>query len=217
MQIKDSIVLITQAGTLLGSHIAEQFASLGAKLLIADGDETRLAHVYQHCSYYSDSVFCITESGNTLASTHRLMNKVETDFNRAPDIMINVYDLPPFPNMADDNAIPLFSENINVITTTCFTHVKLAAQRMQQEHRQGVIINVLQAEEYIECMQGASILASFTRHWAKELAPHNIRVAAIIPSATHTTLTLREIDEEIVRNTEYIVANDSFSGRVMNA
>ncbi|MFA0252814.1 hypothetical protein AB4480_25705, partial [Vibrio sp. 10N.261.45.A4] len=60
-----------------------------------------------------------------------------------------------------------------------------------------------------------------TKSWAKELNPFDIRVGGILPSVHHSRHddyqnSFANIREELIRNTEYIVSNDSFNGRVMS-
>lgn len=66
----------------------------------------------------------------------------------------------------------------------------------------------------------AALVSGFTHSWAKELTPFNIRVGGVIPSVSHTREDLderhwAEIQDELVRNTAYIVSNEYFSGRVV--
>lgn len=64
------------------------------------------------------------------------------------------------------------------------------------------------------------MVSGFTQSWAKELTPFNIRVGGVVPqveSANDEAVHWSEIREELIRNTEYIVANEYFSGRVMSA
>ena len=56
-----------------------------------------------------------------------------------------------------------------------------------------------------------------TQSWAKELTPFNIRVGGVVPTVEHDNTHWAEVQDELIRNTEYIVSNDYFSGRVMAA
>ena len=65
-----------------------------------------------------------------------------------------------------------------------------------------------------------ALVAGFTHSWAKELTPFNIRVGGVIPSLNYSTEDVdkrqwAQVQDELVRNTAYIVANDYFSGRVV--
>ncbi|MDF4600199.1 short-chain dehydrogenase, partial [Vibrio parahaemolyticus] len=90
-------------------------------------------------------------------------------------------------------------------------------------NKKGVIVNVISHDNHedltgVESM--AALVSGFTHSWAKELTPFNIRVGGVIPSVSHTREDLderhwAEIQDELVRNTAYIVANEYFSGRVV--
>ncbi|HGH8127009.1 TPA: short-chain dehydrogenase, partial [Vibrio cholerae] len=65
-----------------------------------------------------------------------------------------------------------------------------------------------------------SMVSGFTQSWAQELTPFNIRVGGVVPqiaSANDEIVHWSEMREELIRNTEYIVSNEYFSGRVMSA
>lgn len=63
------------------------------------------------------------------------------------------------------------------------------------------------------------MVSGFTQSWAQELTPFNIRVGSCpqIASANDEIVHWSEMREELIRNTEYIVSNEYFSGRVMSA
>ena len=61
------------------------------------------------------------------------------------------------------------------------------------------------------------MVAGFTQSWAKQLTPFNIRVGGVIPSVEHEDVRWSDIRDDLIRNTEYIITNDYFSGRVVAA
>ena len=105
-----------------------------------------------------------------------------------------------------------------------YTYGQVGAERFRNRNKKGVIVNVISHDDHqdltgVESM--AALVSGFTLSWAKELTPFNIRVGGVIPSLNHMKEDLderhwAEIQDELVRNTAYIVSNEYFSGRVMS-
>lgn len=88
----------------------------------------------------------------------------------------------------------------------------------------GVIVNLTshQQQTLPEGLENVSaMIVGFTQTWAKELDPFNIRVGGVIPAQFRTRDSANGdwayVQDEMIRNTEYIVSNDYFNGRVMAA
>jgi NAD(P)-dependent dehydrogenase (short-subunit alcohol dehydrogenase family) len=106
------------------------------------------------------------------------------------------------------------------MAATMFSFGQATAERMRKEKKNGVIVNVISHPEYQDLSgfdNATSMVAGFTQSWAKELTPFNIRVGGVVPTLEHSESHWAEIQDELIRNTEYIVSNDYFSGRVMAA
>ncbi len=93
---------------------------------------------------------------------------------------------------------------------------------MRQHQVKGVIVNVIfygDAKNDSGIENATCMVAGFTQSWAKELMPFNIRVGGVVPmnASNKRKEHWAEVKDELIRNTEYIVANEYFSGRVMSA
>ncbi|OOF13766.1 hypothetical protein BZG79_07855 [Salinivibrio sp. MA427] len=77
-----------------------------------------------------------------------------------------------------------------------------------------MIINVAGAHLTPDTVANAMI-GGLTQRWAKELSGLKIRVGGIVPRHRHRATF--EMDDELIRNAEYIVSNDSFNGRLLEA
>jgi NAD(P)-dependent dehydrogenase (short-subunit alcohol dehydrogenase family) len=96
---------------------------------------------------------------------------------------------------------------------------------MKKNDGNSLIINMITypIDEQSSGLESAtSVVSGFTKSWAKELDPFNIRVGAVIPGISHKVDDGEAehwayIQDEFIRSAEYIVSNEYFNGRVMSA
>lgn len=221
MYIQGSLILITSAGTLLGSMLAERLAELGATIVLNDNDYNGLLQTYERCRTISDHVDYYHVKDYSHQSIEGVFQFIHNTYHQSPDILINNWPNLSIPSVADKNPIELFTHNIATMASTLFSFVQICAEHMRKEKRQGVVVNII-SKTNVHTANGyahaASLMSGFTQNWAKELTPFKIRVGGILPStAEQENEPLNELIDEVLRNTEYIVENEYFSGRVMSA
>ncbi len=222
MHINNSVIVITSAGSVLGSALAERFVLFGAKVILVDHHYQALVETYQRCKAISNNVHYIYVESYKHQSISDILNFVEQKYQQAPDILINNWNTQPLPSITDDSPIELFTYNIANMASTLFSFVQMGSERMRAQQKDGVIINVVTNSDKSKGKgfdDSASMISGFTQSWAKELSPYNIRVGAVLPTqqSYQSQNHLSEIIDEYIRNTEYIVENEYFSGRVMSA
>ncbi|MDC0611692.1 SDR family oxidoreductase [Vibrio sp.] len=220
MHITNSIILITSAGSLLGGALAERFCELGAKLILVDQCAIGLKNTCQRCEIYSGQVECMLMHDYSTASIEAVFTHIDNKFQHSPDVLINLWPKPDIPSIIDEQPIEVFSSNISSIATTLFSFVQLCAQRMRNESKGGVVVNIIASTEPHNRKgmdHTASMVSGFTQSWAKELTPFNIRVGGILPNSSNEEEPMNELLDDVIRNTEYIVENEYFSGRTMSA
>lgn len=220
MKVDNAVVLVTSAGSRVGSTLAARFSSLGALVILCDSDKRLLDETYHRCSAINSNVYQFTLQDDSLASIQQLFLSIEQSLNRSPDILINTLTTKAIPNIFDQSAYDTFTLNLTSMASTMFGFGQVTAERMRQENKHGVIVNVIGYTNY-EDMAGfdnaSSFVSGFTQSWAKELNPFNIRVGGVIPCGEANGQNWVEVQDEVIRNTEYIISNDYFSGRVMAA
>lgn len=220
MDIKNAVILVTSAGSQIGSTLAYHFASLGATLVLCDRKTPQLAQTYQLCQEISDSVYQCPIDDHSLSSIQYLFTFMDQTVKRSPDVLINTLTAEAMPNIFDHQGSDLFTQRLSLMAATLFSFGQATAERMREEQKNGVIVNVISHPDYQD-MSGfdnaTSMVAGFTQSWAKELTPFNIRVGGVVPAIEHDNSHWAEVQDELIRNTEYIVSNDYFSGRVMAA
>lgn len=220
MDIKSAVVLVTSAGSQVGSTLAYHFASLGATVVLCDKSSPQLQHTYQLCREISEQVHQFKVSDHSLQSIQDLFEFMDLRLQRSPDVLINTLTAQAMPNIFDHHASDVFTQRLSIMAATMFSFGQATAERMRKEKKNGVIVNVISHPEYQDLSgfdNATSMVAGFTQSWAKELTPFNIRVGGVVPTLEHDNSHWAEIQDELIRNTEYIVSNDYFSGRVMAA
>ncbi|EGA69659.1 short chain dehydrogenase [Vibrio sinaloensis DSM 21326] len=220
MNINSSVVLVTSAGTQLGSTMARHFASLGATVILCDKASAQLSEAYQQCCDISQSIYQFAIPDHSMDSTQALFDFIDQEIRRSPDVLINAITVQAMPNIFDHSASAVFTQRLSLMAATLFTFGQATAERMREEKKNGVIVNVISHHDYQDLSgfdNATSMVAGFTQSWAKQLTPFNIRVGGVVPAVEHDSMHWAEIQDELIRNTEYIVSNDYFSGRVMAA
>ncbi|NAX23042.1 SDR family oxidoreductase [Vibrio sp. V39_P1S14PM300] len=224
MDIKSAVILVTSAGSTLGATLATHFASLGAKVILCDKDIHRLHQTRDGCQRVSPDVHAFQLHDHTQASLDALFAFVEDCYGSGPDVLVNTLTTRPMPRLVSDFSPDTFTQRLALMASTLFTFGQATADHMRRANKRGVIVNVVAHEDYRDLSgfeNAASMVTGFTQSWARELTPFNIRVGGVVPAITaqecDDELHWAEINDELIRNTEYIVANDYFSGRIMAA
>lgn len=223
MDIKSSVILITSASSPIGSMLATHFVKLGAKIILCDREPLGLAETYRSCYSISNQVAYFHLHDCSPESIECLLDMAEQRFGRVPDVLINNLPSAPLPSLVGEIPCDNFIQELTTTTYSLFNFSHACAVRMRQRQTRGVIVNVVceHALQHPAQMDSTnSMLSGFTQSWAKELTPFNIRVAGVIPQfscANDEVINWCEAREELIRNTEYIVTNEYFSGRVMSA
>lgn len=222
MIIKNSVVLITSAGTSLGAMIALHFTRLGANVVLCDTDEAALKSTYLRCKDVAGNVDMVLIHELSLESIESLFDKVEARLGRSPNVLVNHWTSLPRQSLTNGHKGAQFIAQFSMLASSLFLFGQVAAERMSKTHS-GVIVNVVAQEpdqHYSDLDNTTSMVTGFTKSWAKELKPHNIRVGGVIPVSDRSynvAANWSQIQDELTRTTEYIVSNDYFSGRVVCA
>jgi len=220
MNITNSVVLITSAGSQLGSTLAYHFATLGATIVLCDKESSQFNDAYKLCREISSHIHKFPINDHSIESISALFEYIDEQLHRSPDVLINAITVEAMPNIFDHAASDAFTQSLALMAATLFTFGQATAERMREEKKNGVIVNVISHNDYQDLSgldNATSMVAGFTQSLAKQLTPFNIRVGGVVPGVEKNSLHWAEIRDELIRNTEYIVSNDYFSGRVMAA
>ncbi len=221
MNIHNSVVVITSAGSHLGQPLALHFLSLGANVILVDNNEAQLNKTLNQCQAYSNNVFHYLLDDDSFESIQPLFSSITQHFPQGVDVLVNLCPNLPNASLIQDGNVDQYCGQMSKLASTMLCFGKLAAKQMLQHHKRGVIVNLsCQNTDYIDSSSYASVISGLTKSWAKELNPFNIRVGGILPCTDiHTGYrnNWARLQDEMIRNTEYIVENDYFNGRVLDA
>ncbi len=227
MDIKNAVILITSAGSSIGKMLANHFSMQGAIVLVTDTDLNKLQETVACCDNGQTNVIPCHLPDYSFQRVQRLFDEIEDSLHHNIDVLINYWPSQPIPSLTSQTTSEEFSQTIGQFASPFFTFGQVCAQHMQFNPKSSVIVNMLTYDPETPRTghdNNASIITGFTKSWSKELRPFNIRVGAIIPDDKTTVSEQLEgrnnwADEQddLIRNTEYIVSNDYFNGRVIAA
>ncbi|WP_194091341.1 SDR family oxidoreductase [Vibrio hibernica] len=218
MNIYNSVVVITSAGSHLGQTLAQHFISLHANVILVDNNEVALNRTLQQCQPTSSIVLSYVLDDHSFESVQPLFSSIDKNFDNGIDVLINIYPSLPSPSLMAETNFEQYSGQISTLASSMLCFSKLAAKQMLHNNKKGVIVNLSSSEsEQASDHNSASLISNFTQSWSKELLPFNIRVGGILPLSTHSNEhNWARNRDELIRNAEYIVENDSFNGRVLD-
>lgn len=245
MILNDKVVVVTGAGRGLGRKMAQHVASKGAHLALVDLSEEDIEETIRLCDrsenkvrYYKTDISDETAVEDMFQSVCEDLGRIDALISNAgithDGLLVKVRDGKVVGKMSMDD----WSAVIAVDLRGVFLCAREAAVKMIEQGNGGVIINISSISRagnvgqtnYAAAKAG---VAAMTTTWARELAPHGIRVAAIAPGFCDTRMVanvpakildkikaqipLRRLGkpDEIGHTAVYILENDYFNGRVL--
>ena len=197
MKLKDQVAIVTGAGRNIGEEIAKLFAAEGAKIAVVDMDKARGERIVEAIKAAGGEAEPFTADVSKGADVAALVKAVVGRFGRI-DILVN--------NVAisdNKNIFEITEEDWDrVMTVTLksqFLMCKHVAQQMVAQgrgpHRQCRLDLGLQGRSRAIAYSAAKGgVANLTRAMAVQLAPHNIRVNAIVPNKIGSPVGKDEFD-----------------------
>jgi len=186
---KDKVILISGGGTGLGKHAAEQFARLGASLLICGRNAERIEAAADDLRQYGGRVMARALTIRDPEQVQKFMDAAWQEFGRI-DVLVN--------NAGGQFASPALEitpKGWNAVVDTnlngTWYMMQAAAQRWQQNKQPGNIINVVAViwrglpMVAHTCAARAGVVF-LSKTVATEWAPYNIRVNCLAPGTIQT-------------------------------
>ncbi|HUG16834.1 MAG TPA: SDR family NAD(P)-dependent oxidoreductase [Thermomicrobiales bacterium] len=184
-ELNERIVLVTGGATGLGLAISQAFGDAGARIALSDLREGSAASAAE--SLRRDGIDCRAYAADVRdrAAIRHVVAAVERDFGRLDIVVANagVYPNTPFLEMTEDQWDSVLDTNLKGVFLTC----QAGAEAIIRGDRGGQIIALSSgaANHAIwgwshYCASKAGVVA-LVRSMALELAPHDIRVNAILP------------------------------------
>ncbi len=245
MDLKNKTIVVTGAAQGLGRKISEMIAREGANLALVDVDEDKLRETRKLCSDTGGEARDYTADVTEESGVEALFKSVRDDFGRVDGLinnagtnrdalLVKAKDGKVMAKMSAED----FRAVIDVDLVGVFLCAREAAVHMIEGGEGGVIVNISSISRagnvgqtnYSAAKAG---VAAMTVTWAKELARHKIRVAAIAPGFSDTRMVASIRDsvrdkivsgiplkrlaqpEEIGGAALFILQNDYYDGRIL--
>jgi 3-oxoacyl-[acyl-carrier protein] reductase len=245
MELKNKTIVVTGAARGLGQSMAVAVAGQGARLALVDLDASKLQETADLCATAGGEAKRYAANVANEPPVEALFASVQKDFGSVDALINNAGTNRDalFVKAKDGKVISKMSlADFNTVIAVDLVGVFLcgreAAVHMIEGGRGGVIINIssisragnIGQTNYAAAKAG---VAAMTVTWAKELARHQIRVAAIAPGFCDTAMVakmkppiqekivsmipLKRLGrpEEVARSALYILRDDFYTGRVL--
>ncbi|MCL1463758.1 SDR family NAD(P)-dependent oxidoreductase [Argonema galeatum] len=196
MNVEGKTALITGASRGIGRAIAVELAQQGAKrLLLVARDRQRLAEVAAEIEAYGTETVILALDLSQMVEVNIAIAQAWRDYGPI-HLLVNcagVAHQSPFLK----SPLPNVQQEITINLMGMYTMTRLVARRMATQ-REGTIVNVSSLMGKIAAPTMATYSATkfaivgFTQALRGELAEHNIRVIALLPSLTDTDM-VREL------------------------
>ena len=244
MEIQDKVIVISGAARGLGKSFALDLANRKARLALADINVEQLEIVRRACGQKGIEAKAYELNVAEEPSVERFFDKVVEDFGTV-DVLINNAGITRdslIARIKDGKIIKMSLANwqavIDINLTGSFLCGREFFVKLLEQEKPGVCINIsslsrsgnMGQSNYTATKAG---MAEMTVTWAKEMARHGIRVAAIAPGYINTEMVsairedvkqkiieqipIKRLGEtcEISHSVVYILENDYFTGRVI--
>lgn len=197
MKLKDQVAIVTGAGRNIGEEIARLFAAEGARIAIVDMDKARGERVAAAIAAAGGEAALFAADVSKGADVAALVKAVVERYGRI-DILVN--------NVAVSDNKHIFDiseeEWDRVLAVTLKSQFLMAREVGRQMAAQGGgrIVNVGSTSGFtgrsraIAYSAAKGAVANLTRAMAVQLAPHNIRVNAIVPNKIGSPVGKDEFD-----------------------
>lgn len=245
MDLKNKTIVITGSGRGLGATMAQALAAEQANIALLDLNEASLQQTENKIQTERNKVHSYLCNVSDEQQVMDTFQQIKTDFGQIDGLINNAGIIKDGMLIkAKDGKIEKrmsleqWQAVIDVNLSGVFICTREAASHMVEQQTPGVIINIssvsragnIGQSNYSAAKAG---VAAMTVTWAKELARHDIRVAAIAPGFIKTEILdamkpealdkmvaqvpLRRIGcaEEIAHTAKFIFENDYVTGRVL--
>lgn len=191
LNLSGKAAIVTGGAKGIGYGIAQRLAEAGAKVLIADLDETTAQKTVQELTGKGWSAVALGVDVAEEEDIKKMIATCQQQFGSV-DILVNnagIYPPAPIAQMTKED----FEKVMHVNLRSVFLATKYASEAMKQQGKGGRIINITSIDALHPSMVGlAHYDASkhgawgFTKNSALELAEHKIWVNAIAPGGITT-------------------------------
>jgi len=242
MELAQSNIIITGAGSGFGKAMTLFFAEKGANVYALDINESSLKSLYEENNKIN--IFKCDVSDN--AQVEKIVDEIFA-LNKSINILVNnagVMKNAPLVNILSRpdsrHSIELWNKVVEVNQNSVFYMTRSVVNKMLKNRNKGVIINISSISARGNIGQTAyaatkAAVEAMTKVWAKELGTFGIRSVAIAPgfmdtAGTHDALEEKMLNkwieqtplkrtgaiEEVVMSVKFAIENDFLNGEILN-
>jgi NAD(P)-dependent dehydrogenase (short-subunit alcohol dehydrogenase family) len=198
MKLKDQVAIVTGAGRNIGEEIAKLFAAEGAKVAVVDLDEPRGARVAAGIKDEGGEAELFVADVSKGAEVAALVQAVVARFGRI-DVLVNNVAISDNKHIFDITEEE-WDRVLAVTLKSQFLMGQHVGRQMAAQATGGRIVNIGSTSGFMgrsravaySAAKGA--VANLTRAMAAQLAPHKIRVNAIVPNKIGSPVGKDEFD-----------------------
>jgi NAD(P)-dependent dehydrogenase (short-subunit alcohol dehydrogenase family) len=192
MQLVDRVALVTGASRGIGRAIALACAREGAAVAVNGRDAVTVQQTVEEIQTLGRRALPIVQDVADVAGVRRMVDRVSAELGRL-DLLVNnagLYQVRPVLEIEEAD----WDRIVNVNLRGAFFCAQAAARQMARQGF-GSIVNVASDATWTGGMNPCAHycaskagMASFTRSFAKELAPYAVRVNAVAPGMIATDM-----------------------------
>ena len=198
MKLKDQVAIVTGAGRNIGEEIAKLFAAEGAKVAIVDLDKPRGERVAGTIKAAGGEATLFTADVSKGSDVAQLVKDIVARYGRI-DILVNNVAISDNKHIFDITEAE-WDRVMAVTLKSQFLMAKFVGQQMAAQGSGGRIVNIGSTSGFMGRSRAIAYsaakggVANLTRAMAAQLAPHQIRVNAIVPNKIGSPVGKDEFD-----------------------
>lgn len=193
MSFLNKVVLITGAGSGIGEATAVRFAKASANLVLADlRGETAIKSAEKCAKISNQKAIPITADVSKTQDLKRIVDTTLKEFGKIDVVVHSAGLIILGGNITDPNLMKNFDNTMSVNLRAIVELTHLAAPSLIENKGNVVVVsseNALKVRQMIiPYMVSKAAVSHFTRCAALDLAPHGVRVNAVLPGPIITNL-----------------------------
>lgn len=198
MKLEGQVAIVTGAGRNIGEETAKLLASEGARVAVADMDKERGDKVAAEIRQAGGDAMGFVANIASESDIQRLVKDVVAQWGKI-DILVNNAAISDNKNILEITKEE-WDQVLAVTLTGPFLASRYAALQMVQQGTGGKIVNVGSTSGFYGRKRAVAYAAAkggitaLTRSMAVQLAPHNIRVNAVVPNKIGSPVGKSEFD-----------------------